>query len=262
MTTIKLQDIIYEHEKQEILQPPLFSEAIRSINKEEPFSMLEFKALKDYKDIITYTSGRLQEIGRGSSRIAYILSQRFVLKVARNKMGTGSIEAGTAQNEAEYQTWDYATNVAKFALPKSIDINADGYWLISELCRPLNNYKDFRELAGVTFTDMEDFIERFGFAGEKNFEPYIAKYDQKPKKIFKAVYELLNTTDLVPIEFKQLSAWGKTIDGRLVLLDSGGTSEVLEQYYWKLTSDSHNSTNNSLDNDGSSDDDTVTTSKI
>lgn len=43
--------------------------------------------------------------------------------------------------------------------------------------------------------------------------------------------ELVLKHDMYPIDMKGLRQWGKASDGRVVLLDTGATHEVMDEFY-------------------------------
>jgi hypothetical protein len=135
---------------------------------------------------------------------------------------------GIAQNEEETRLSgirDIGVVVAR------VTSHDDEYrWIIQELVRPLKSWKEFDGITGYSheelldilvdsFSDYQDFRDNYDVDSELANSDFVA-----------ALYKLkdygLDFSDLEGIQ-----QWGKTADNRVVLLDYGGTSDVLEQYY-------------------------------
>lgn len=109
----------------------------RSSSRNVPFNMNEFKKLvKRYnthpdgitgepasspKNYFEYASLNLEELGKGSSRIVYLLSAKKVLKIALNVKGI-------AQNEAEIDI--YTNPKTKAIIAKIFDYDVDYKYII------------------------------------------------------------------------------------------------------------------------------------
>ena len=68
------------------------------------FDMRRFKSFEHQEDRVKYANDKLKLLGEGSSRIVFLLSNRYVLKLAYSYDGDAK---GRAQNEQEV---DVATN--------------------------------------------------------------------------------------------------------------------------------------------------------
>lgn len=228
----------------------------------------ETKRLKEedgYIEDISYGLSQLAEkyglpyMGRGSSRVVYALSAGKVLKISRD-------ERGLAQTEAEVSVW---SNPAKNEKNKVIvdevaaqvfDFDPDYYWSVMEVAKtfkdPYRNYNGSLEQElgiptayGVKFTIAEIVNELLsdrsdGIATEAIqdkllelprgqmlvLKKRLEKYLENPHPFVKKIKDLvnsnnLNTGDLVSDHF------GKTADGRIVLIDYGLTEEVAQELY-------------------------------
>lgn len=180
----------------------------------EKFNLRKFKSLDDYAIMVTYANHFLQVLGEGSSRRAWVLNSKYALKIAINPKGL-------AQNRAEM---DVFTN------PKSQSIVAKVYsadpkfsWLISDLVKPLEAVDEFEELTSVKWYPFIDLLDNGAITNKrdlKNLPPFT-----------KAVIETARANDLMKGDITDLGHWGKTPDGRCVLLDYGFTREVYASHY-------------------------------
>lgn len=215
----------------------LLVEKIRS----KTFNIREFKKLNDLENIHEYAQDRLQMIGEGSSRTAYILSSKYVLKLANLVDGRASggyeddygnwiedegfgCEKGLAQNEAEAKTYMEASPEVQKVLPRIYDYHKHDYWLLTELVKPLNSIDEWTEISEVSWSDFFTFTQK---VNDRNvLREY---YEDSP--FLMALYDLVKEHSISPEDLGFVEQWGYTADRRLVLLDTGATSEVLERYY-------------------------------
>lgn len=206
---------------------------------------------------VEYAKKHLKRLGRGGSRIAFLLSNRFVLKLA----DPGNYNFGKEQNQVEV---DVFTNPKIGPIvTKVFDSDPKYNWIVAELVRPLKSGHEFDELTGMSFgvltkimavlsmtpiRTQEDAEEAFRDRIEdhkislekiKGLEPHrqemlsaqvrsLMRDDEKMLASLKnpivlpvlnlMTYGRINNSDLSRIEH-----WGKTPDGRVVILDYGYT---------------------------------------
>lgn len=200
------------------------------------FDVNRLKGLRDIENIVDYVEKTgLRMVGRGSSREVYILSSKYALKLARFEDNEPSrFDIGIAQNEAEKGIWDRAGEEVRRVLPKVYSGDSNGYWLIVDLVRPLRDSGEFKELSGgISLLDFKEIVEMFssediGTVLEDNADMI---ENEDVSSLLVSVGKLVQGYSVNPLEVGDVWQWGKTSDGRLVLLDSGGTEEVLDQYY-------------------------------
>ena len=175
-------------------------------SKGKRFSKREFESLVSIEDITDYAYERLKVVGSGSSRVAFILSQKYVLKVARDSDGVGpdNTDRGTSQNRAEWNVWKTATPLAKSVLPKVLKAEEFSYyWIISELCRPIKSEEDFKEVSGFDFEELLDFLHhmKYQFPDDNNSFIYA-------NKTIRSISELIKVSNLSSDEIGSLDQWG------------------------------------------------------
>lgn len=178
------------------------------------FDIKQFKELDGINLMLQYAKEFLEIMGTGSSRMAFLFSSRYVLKIAINKKGL-------AQNEAE---------VDVFTNPKSKGVVAKVYssdpqfrWLVSDLVKPLSSPAEFEDLTGIDWPNFVNLLR----PKVKSNQPVSAD----DPKIVQATAVTAQQNNLLFGDLEELSHWGKTPDGRAVLLDYGFTGEVWRSHY-------------------------------
>lgn len=192
----------------------------------DKFSLNTFKTLDGVNIMLDYASQFLEALGEGSSRKAFLLSGKYVLKIALN-------EKGLAQNQAEMDVFTNPKSQAIVAKVYSYDPKFQ--WLISDLVKPLTNINEFESLAGISWKVFREEVAD-GIEGQhvaQGGAPFVKSV------LYTALHNKLMKGDLIgfvsgPLKDAResiLSHWGKTPDGRIVLLDYGFTHEVWNDHY-------------------------------
>ena len=187
------------------------------------FNIREFQGLPSSEIMIVYAMNYLEPLGTGSSRIAFVLTPRKVLKIARNAKGI-------AQNQAEEQV--YTDPATSDVAARIHDADVEGRWIIADLVRPLTSTKEFEQLTGVSWSDFG--IDLAGtiskLARERGF-----KLRNDAPEFTKKVIDMAEkgTAKLKMADLLVLDHWGKTPDGRVVILDYGYTEDVAMKHYPK-----------------------------
>lgn len=169
--------------------------------------------LESIEQLILYAERYLTKTGEGSSRIVFILSSRYALKIAKRT-------AGMAQNKAELQA--YQRTSVKNVISKIYQHDPLDRWLITDLVKPLSSEQEFKRLTGDEFSEFTFNIENY------------YKNDVSPEKesqLFDDVITLIEENNLEWGDLVDLWQWGQTPDGRAVVLDYGLTEEVYSDHY-------------------------------
>lgn len=209
---------------QQILQ-----ERIRS----KHFDLREFKSLRSPQMCIDYAEmAGLEDLFSGSSRQAYALSSGKVLKVALPE----NQAAGRAQNEAEVEI--YTNPKTKPLVTKVYDYDSRYKWIIVELVRPLDESanEEFESQFGVDFYTMTaaGFAKSTGRDLDEILDQReIEALEKNPKarQFLQSYVNLVNLNNVGESDMSNAGHWGKTADGRIVLLDFGATEDVLAKHY-------------------------------
>ena len=188
------------------------------------FNLKRFKSIEGNLLMIDYANEFLERLGHGSSRVAFLLSGKYALKIAMNTKGY-------AQNEEELNV--YTNPASKPVVARIYDSGENNSWLISDLVKPLGqgeanseeSTKEFEQITGVSWSDFGHYINWFVTNAGKN-----PKFDKVPQFV-QQVIAMARSNDLLGGDLKKLSSWGKTPDGRCVLLDYGFSKSVQSSHY-------------------------------
>lgn len=183
----------------------------------DKFNFKKFKSLENTNMLNAYAESFLEKLGQGSSRAAYVLSNRYVLKIAIN-------QKGIAQNKAELkiasdsQTKEFIANV---------HTNDDDLkWIVLDIVRPITQEDEFQKLTGDLWEDYVYFLKMF------MKRPDLKKhYNDEGTSFAKKVSEIASKHNLLLGDLIEIDHWGKTPDGRVVLLDYGFTESVWTDHY-------------------------------
>lgn len=200
--------------------------AIRDI-KGKNFDISEFKKLTSSEQILKYAEERLEFLEKGSSRSVFVLSSRKVLKIAMpfRSDPDNSVEAGIAQNQHEVDV--YTSSTTKSIVTRIYDFDPEYKWLISELVKPFKSSYEFGKLTNLYFNSMMAYID--------DVEKDRIDLNSIPSEYLKFINPLINLTRVVENfdvgDLWQIGHWGKTSDGRVVILDYGLSQDIYEEYY-------------------------------
>ena len=205
------------------------------------FSFEEFNSCESYSDKIGYAKKHLEFLGSGSSRHAFAIDDKKILKVASN-------ENGIMQNNVEKfycdSDWERLTKIFEY--------DEDFMWLVSERTAPIDIYL-FESIFGISIDKLYIHLyhQRAGLFPEE------VKEDSPVSENVRELLEMKKKTKDVPIvkEILQKSVelgfnnadiaiienWGlrKTPNGDyLVITDSGN----FDQRFRKFPSKNQDST--------------------
>lgn len=222
--------------------------------KIDPSQFHKLKEMNNAGQIKEYIENelKLKPWGAGSSRIVYPVSTGKVLKLANyNGSATGAI-----QNKAEV---DAATNPhLKPIIAKVYDFHPNYLWIISEAVQEFKNPTDLtNEIDGLSMSFVKKFIlwlAQYGMdegrkeidreyeefqeklkrsPGDLMAQNYIKNYDLAFKNQNKFFEDLLSAVEILDLHPGDLiyNHFGKTLDGRVVLLDYGLDIDSHQKYY-------------------------------
>jgi hypothetical protein len=190
-----------------------------------------YKALEllSNKDLLTYCEETLERIGEGSSRAAFILSSKYVLKVAKN-------EKGLYQNSTEEAigTDNRYRNIVPIVHKSAPDYS----WIISDLVRPFSN----TSISAVNYNeDIKDIKDIQKETGLTPYEIWIRSSERELREPYEDIEqdsELIKDLSLLIEEYNLYgpdvttpSHWGKRADGKIVLLDYGLSQDLYNSMY-------------------------------
>lgn len=153
------------------------------------FKWNEFKAIKSPGERLQYLDKtKTTKLGEGSSRIAYLLSNRYVLKLALPE----AEGRGKAQNKEEVNV---GTNPVTAEVVASVyDFAPDYSWIVSEVVREVTNEKEIEEQTGIPFYPMIRYLKEVFDTNTKDPYGRLEKFEQsieRSRKIITKFEELL-----------------------------------------------------------------------
>jgi hypothetical protein len=194
-----------------------------------------FKSMKSFAKRKSYCDARLKKrLGAGSSRIVYQIDNDKVLKLASN-------EKGQSQNQQEYDLYTDGLIAGKETQQLLAEIfNADEEdfnWIEVELVDRVTS-EDFKSKLGIPFSEFQKIITYWGnsTAGRESEKPALwdeLNHNSGRYPWWKALLDIGDNFDYALADWKRLSSWGKTGEGRMVLVDYGLSQEVYDTHYRK-----------------------------
>jgi hypothetical protein len=149
----------------------------------------------------------LRRLGDHSSgRQVYALDGERVVKIAKNP-------SGAEQNVLEAMRSSSNRDVPFLAHVESADMR-DGIWLVMERVEPLASADEYKRLTGEGFTATMDYVYDAVDGHPEGL--------RSPGPIAQRLADFVMAASVDPVEIDDLGMqWGKTHDGRAVLLDYG-----------------------------------------
>jgi len=226
------------------LKESMEMELIESLMDEDypsSFDREKFKNLRSFAERVRYCEEHLKRISAGSSRIAYVIDNTKVLKLAKNKKGL-------AQNQTEIQ-WgkDYYFDSI---LAHTFDDDENGLWVEMELARKATK-ANFKQILGYTLEDLSVFVKYMYFYNVKinkqladtyrrmldnaDDEGNLYNLDFFSEDAFATtLVDFMNATDAPQGDLCKYSSFGvvkRDNHDSIVLIDFGLTGEVYGSYY-------------------------------
>lgn len=162
----------------------------------------------------------LKQLGKGATRTVYRFSDSLVLKVAKSEMGE-------AANKIE-------AKLKHPLLTKVQEVDPDGKWLLAEYVLPYKKGADLNVLRDlkVPFVEFNKSRSWFGplheFLARVEHPRMLTEYPKEEffeNSVVKKLQQL-GEKGLMLAEFGYADHWGKTRDGRTVILDYGQASAI------------------------------------
>jgi len=185
------------------------------------FDVKDLKTIKSFAGRTKYISQRLEKIGAGSSRAAYLIDNDTVLKLAINKKGL-------AQNNVE-------SDVANMydIVPEVIDADYDdNVWIIAKRAKKITSEKRFEELTKISWENYVKALlyELLGRREGRNVQKPDNMEQLWEDPFFSSVVDMAVNYDMPVGDLTRLCSYGE-INGKPVVMDSGLTKEVYKDHY-------------------------------
>jgi hypothetical protein len=181
---------------------------------ETTFNLKSLEKFTSPDTCLAYASKFLEKMGVGSSRTTFVISTRFALKVAMN-------DAGIAQNRTEVRV--ASDPRSKIACTRVHTVGPNTLWIVVQLVKPIQSEKEFEQLTKVSWTDFQAELRK---CMKESVEP---KSDFVGAVCAIAKSQNIKIGDLI----KEVGAYGKTSDSRVVLLDYGFDEQTFQSHYKK-----------------------------
>lgn len=195
---------------------------------DDSFSYDELSSLSHFSERVAYCKKHLgNPIGNGSSRIVFQIDDEKCLKLAKNSKGL-------AQNNAEFDWYAQSYGV----LPNIYESADDNSWILVEYVIPAK-VKDIEVCLGVNFKTFQRFV-RTAYSYYSRFRSYGSLSDEEFSQMcennewFKSLYDYMSDYQLPCGDILRLANLGMVLrDGQpqIVILDSGLTQQVYDEYY-------------------------------
>lgn len=190
----------------------------------DEFSFETLKSLPSFNQRLTYCKEHLgPNIGQGSSRIVFQLTDEICLKLAKN-------EKGIAQNELELRNSDdyYIDNL----FPKVFDeSDSENYlFLVSEYVLPAKK-SDFNIVEDISFNDFENILTQLR-RGRSLTQEENDIYDESD--LVRGIYDYAINYNVPIVELTRIQNYGlvyRDNQATIVLLDSGFNDDIYRQHY-------------------------------
>jgi hypothetical protein len=240
---MKLTEILFEGKRvwrgaENVPNPDLYGGSARlKSDVRAKFELSKFARVVGLEEQLEFLRTTGMFVGAGSSRIVFAVSPKKVVKLAGGwDEASGAppssryVQAGRAQNKVEYEAYKTASPEERMLLPVVYEAGPNYAWIMCELVRPLRSDDELRAMLYLSTEQYAKFMDVIGY-GRKSFEEFVASLGGEAHKVFDRLAKLAEKLDLHIGDMSTIDQWGKTADGRLVLLDTGATEEVMRSYY-------------------------------
>jgi hypothetical protein len=198
-----------------------------SIEKNSNPILKELSDIKEFDDRIKFAKKRWKLLGAGSSRTAFQINKKLIIKIAHN-------EKGVEQNKNEMNPKAQVSCTNKVVMA-----DAEGKWVIMRNTDPLS-VEEFKKIVGVGFKQFMNAIF-YKFNNEsRNWDEPRDYTEIEKNKLFIEVAELIFNNDLQIGDLDKKNAW-RLLDGRPVIVDWGLTRSTFDTFYDKEDSSSSSS---------------------
>lgn len=175
--------------------------------------------LETYQARKQYAENNLKHLSSGSSRIVYLSPDKNILKMAKN-------DRGIAQNKVE------ANPEMKSKYLNEVIGHAPNYsWIETHYLDKISK-PEFEDMTGLRFDDFGDSI-RYALknvSGNTDLEKPSNFAKVEKSEIYKELERIGQKFQLMAGDLARISSWG-TKDGRPILIDSGLSKKVFENFY-------------------------------
>ncbi len=170
--------------------------------------LTQLSNVNNFRQLKEIANRNYNEINKGTSRIVYFYSDRYVIKIAKNNKG---LEQN--KTESNPKILENFSNV----IAKIINYDKSGKWVIQEFAENLSKDK-FYDITGLQFDGFLYYLRH-----DKN-------WDGGNKKFYAKVNSLINQFELERFDIANENAWG-IVNGKVVLRDYGLSLATARKLY-------------------------------
>lgn len=207
-----------------------------NINEDYPqsFDWEEFKKFKSFNKRVKYCNEHLRRVGSGSSRIAYIVDEFKVLKLAKNVKGI-------AQNEKEVDIFNDGYLDSSSVFGEIYDYDKEyNLWLEMEICKKVTPSM-FKSKLGISFNEYNTIIQCVAYDSNPKRErkpsqmeyEFYSNYMENPNEFVEEMCDYLQSFTIPSGDLQRVSSYGINKNDEIVLIDYGLDWEVFSTYYSK-----------------------------
>lgn len=188
-----------------------------SVEKNSNPVLQELSEFDSFEDRIDFAKEHWEFLGEGSSRTAFQINDKIIIKIAHN-------DKGIAQNKVEMDP-----KAQRSCTNPIVVADAEGKSIILKNTEPLKK-EQFKKHVGFGFEQfMNALFYKFNNESDKWSPP--RDYDEIEKSpLFICLADLVFTTDQQIGDIDKISSW-RELDGEPVLADYGLSRDVFRSYY-------------------------------
>lgn len=188
-----------------------------SVEKNTDPTLSELSELKSFDARIEFAKEHWKLLGEGSSRTAFEIDEKLIIKIAHN-------DKGIAQNLVEMQP-----SVQTDCVIQAVVADGKGKWIIFENSERLTK-KDFKKIVGFGF---DSFMNALFYAMNNESDKWSKprEFNEiKKNSLFRCVANLVFENQLLIGDISKASTWGM-LNGKPIIRDAGLDKETYNKFY-------------------------------
>jgi len=170
--------------------------------------LMNISNVNNFKKIKEIADNNYKKIDNGSSRIVYLYSDKYVLKVAKNNKGLEQNKTESIPKILEKYR-DIVANV--------IDFDKNGKWTVQQFAENISE-DEFENITGMQFRGFLYYLR------------HDLNWDGENAEFYNKINDFINEFELERFDVANGSSWGK-INGKVVLRDYGLSLATARKLY-------------------------------
>jgi hypothetical protein len=183
----------------------------------------EFEKINSFAGKLRYANTHLKKLASGSGRTVFIIDDKKVLKIAKNKKG---LAQNSVEAEGYLQNYDIVARV--------YDTDANDFWVEMAHAKKIGK-KRFQQLTGVTLEEIGTWMRIID--RRSRWQPNVDnafKEKMANNEFVQDLERLIGDYDMATGDFGRASTWGEVEQEgkpKVVLVDFGLTYSVYDDFY-------------------------------